>query len=209
MYVASVTVSDYMTNCYLAGCEETKEAMIVDPGGNFESIQKMIEHSGYKIKYIVCTHGHHDHILATKQIKDYTQAKVYIHEKERKCLQNSLFNGAVVFGVKHESCKEDGTLSDGDELEVGNLRFSVIHTPGHTKGGICLYTPGHLFSGDTLFYGTIGRTDFPGGNYKEIVHSIQEKLYQLPEETIVYPGHGNKTTIGHEKMYNAVVRLER
>lgn len=207
MYLDNAVVSNYMTNCYLVGCEETKEAMIIDPGGDFDRIRKMIDKSGYKIKHIVCTHGHHDHILATKQTKDYTQAKVYIHERERKCLQSSLYSGAMVFGEKHEACKEDGTLKDGAVLEVGKLCFTVIHTPGHTKGGICLYTPGYLFSGDTLFYGTIGRTDFPGGNYKEIVHSIKEKLYKLPDDTVVYPGHGGETTIGFEKMNNAVVPL--
>ncbi len=207
MYLNSAIVSNYMTNCYLVGCEETKEGMIIDPGGNFERIREMIDRSGLHIKFIVCTHGHHDHISATKQTKDYTQGQVYIHEKERKCLQSSLFNGAMIFGAKHEPCKEDGTLEEGDNLKVGKFSFEVIHTPGHTKGGICLYTPGYLFSGDTLFYGTIGRTDFPGGNYKEIVQSIREKLYKLPDDTVVYPGHGSETTIGFEKMNNAVVPL--
>jgi glyoxylase-like metal-dependent hydrolase (beta-lactamase superfamily II) len=207
MHIENVVVSNFMTNCYLVGCEETKQAMVIDPGGDFESIKQMIDSSDYKVKLIVCTHGHNDHILAVKKLKDYTGAKVYIQDRDKKCLQNSLYSGAMMFGFKQEECDEDKALLDGDTFDVGNLHFTVLHTPGHTKGGMCLYTPGHLFSGDTLFYGTVGRTDFPRASFKEIQASILEKLYKLPDDTIVYPGHGKRTTIGYEKKNNAYVRI--
>jgi glyoxylase-like metal-dependent hydrolase (beta-lactamase superfamily II) len=207
MHIENAVVTDFETNCYLVGCEETKDAMIIDPGGDFDAIKKMIDDSGYNIKYIVCTHGHNDHILAVKKLKDYTNALVMIHDRDKKALQNSLYSGAVMFGREQEECGEDRVLFDGDKFDVGNIAFTVIHTPGHTKGGICLYTPGHLFSGDTLFFATVGRTDFPLSSFEEISSSVLNKLYKLPDDTIVYPGHGRRTTIGFEKKNNCFIRI--
>jgi len=207
MHIEKVVVSNFATNCYLAGCEETFKAMIVDPGGDFELIKKMIDESSYKIEYIAITHGHNDHLIAAKKLKDYTNATVLIQDRDKKCLQNSLYSGALMFGIKQEEINDYQILFDCDKFSIGNINFTVIHTPGHTKGGMCLYTPGHLFSGDTLFFQTVGRTDFPRASFSEITSSIKEKLYVLPDETIVYPGHGPQTTIGHEKKNNAFVRL--
>ncbi len=208
MHVENIVVTDFSTNCYLVGDEETKEAMVIDPGGDIEAVKKMVDDSGYNIKYIVCTHGHNDHILAVKNLKDYTNALILIHDRDKKCLQNSLYSGALMFGRKQEECLEDRVLFDGDTFSVGSIYFSVIHTPGHTKGGICLYTKGHLFSGDTLFKETVGRTDFPRASFAEIKSSILDKLYILPDDTVVYPGHGRRTTIGHEKKNNAYVKID-
>lgn len=208
MHVENITVTDFSTNCYLAGCEETKEAIVIDPGGDWKAVKSMVDNSGYDIKYIACTHGHNDHILAVKNLKDYTNALILIQDRDKKCLHNSLYSGALMFSRKQEECFEDRVLFDGDKFNVGRINFTVIHTPGHTKGGICLYAPGHLFSGDTLFFETVGRTDFPRSSFMEIKRSILEKLYILPDDTIVYPGHGRRTTIGHEKKYNAYVPIK-
>lgn len=206
MHVENIVVTDFSTNCYLVGDEETKQAMVIDPGGDWEAVKKMVDESGYDVKFIVCTHGHNDHILAVKNLKDYTNASIIIQDKDKKCLQNPLYSGALMFGYAQEECFEDIIVFDGEAFNVGNIAFKVIHTPGHTKGGMCIYTPGHLFSGDTLFYGTVGRTDFPRASFDEIKSSIKDKLYVLPNDTAVYPGHGRKTTIGYEKKNNMYVK---
>ncbi|MCX7703770.1 MAG: MBL fold metallo-hydrolase, partial [Planctomycetota bacterium] len=157
--------------------------------------------------YIVNTHGHIDHILANPDMKvAYPEAELCIHELDAPLLVNSQRNLSVFIGRSFESPPADRLLKEDDELKLGRLRFRVIHIPGHSEGGICLYTedekPPVLFAGDAVFQCSIGRTDFPGGSHRKLVTAIKEKLLVLPDETIVYPGHGPKTTIGFEKKNN-------
>lgn len=187
------------TNCYIYKDDETGEGMLVDPGGDASNILEIISDNNIKIKYIVLTHGHWDHIGAIERIKAHTNAEILIHENDAECLHDSSASLSVMFGINSPNVKPDRFIKQGDELKVGNSSFKVIHTPGHTPGGICLHGENILLSGDTLFQGAIGRTDLPGGDYKTIMESIRSKLMVLDENTAVYPGHGKKTTIGKEK----------
>ena len=193
-----------MANCIIAGDKKTKEGIVIDPGGSPSKIIKYIKHSGLKIIYIVNTHSHFDHVEANEEIKAFTGADILIHEKEAAMLTNLTPMGRM-FGMEvKNSPPADKTLQDKDKIAVGNLIFEVIHTPGHSPGGICLYEKNNsiLISGDALFAQGIGRTDLPGGSYKNLIDSIKTKLFKLPKETKVYPGHGPETTIGNEIKYN-------
>lgn len=202
MKIVSLTVGPIMGNCFLVYDEEAKEAMVIDPGAEGPRIVREIEKRGLKVKYIVNTHGHSDHIGGNSSVKDATGAKLLIHEEDAPMLTDSRRNLSVFMGENLKLPAADEYLKEGDQLEIGNLKFTVIHTPGHTRGGVCLFGEGVLFSGDTLFEGSIGRTDFPGGSYKAIIQSIKEKLLVLDDEVIVYPGHGGETSIGREKVIN-------
>ena len=188
MNVKSFPVGWLSTNCYVVSCEETKEAAIIDPGmeseGETEPIIDYIKQNGFKVKYIINTHGHPDHVVGNDDIKEATGAPVLIHE-------NTI-----------ERVNADKKLRDGDVLQVGNFKLVVLHTPGHTPDGISLLTDTAVFTGDTLFAGSVGRTDFLGGSYNDLMQSIKTKLMCLPENTIVYCGHGPSTTIGDEKRYH-------
>jgi glyoxylase-like metal-dependent hydrolase (beta-lactamase superfamily II) len=176
------------TNCYVVSCEEKKEAAVIDPGMETEAETKQIldyiKQNGFKVKYIINTHGHDDHTSGNYAIKDATGAPVLIHK-------NTI-----------ERVDADKKLQDGDILQIGNFKLVVLHTPGHTPGGISLVADKAVFTGDTLFAGSVGRTDFLGGSYKDIILSIKTKLMPLPDNLIVYCGHGPSTTIGDEKQYN-------
>lgn len=189
-------------NCFVVADEETKEAIIVDPGDNVDEIFNFVEKNGFKIKYIINTHCHFDHCGGNKKIKELTKAELLIHEKEKPVLDR-MDTSAQIWGFYVDKSPEpDRYLKDGDILNVGNLRIEVIHTPGHSPGGICLKIDGKVITGDTLFAGGIGRTDFPGGDYDTLIKSIKEKLFTLPEETEIYPGHGPSSTIRNEKYFN-------
>ena len=181
----------HVTNCYIVADEKTKEAMIVDPGGEAEKIIEMINILGVKVKYIVLTHCHADHTGALKEIKTALGGKILVHRFENDGLVNPDINLEDYVGEHHTFIEADSRVDDGDIIHVGDLEFKIIHTPGHTKGGICLYCSKEklLFSGDTLFRGTWGRTDLPTGDINEIMKSITNKLLILPEDTIIYPGH--------------------
>jgi hydroxyacylglutathione hydrolase len=176
------------TNCYIVSCEKTKEAVVIDPGieskGEAKKILEFIEENGLQIKYIINTHGHPDHTAGNTTIKEATGAPILIHENDASRVN------------------ADRKLSDGDVIHVGCFKLLVLHTPGHTKGGISLLGDNIVFTGDTLFSGAIGRTDFPGGSYQELIQSIRHKLFPLPENVEVYPGHESSTTIGNEKKHN-------
>ncbi len=190
------------TNCYIVGCEETKEGVIIDPGGNAKRILAEVEKLGLKIKYIINTHGHFDHTLANKEVVKATGAPLAIHSADAPMLTEG--GGALLFGIIGKaSPPADMMLEEGQVLTLGNIELKVLHTPGHSPGSICLYNEkeGMLFDGDVLFNMGIGRTDLPGGNYHLMMDSLQ-RLLTLPDETMVYPGHGPPTTIGRERRSN-------
>ncbi|MBA7569352.1 Hydroxyacylglutathione hydrolase GloC [subsurface metagenome] len=175
--------------------------MIIDPGDEAEVILRKVKDLGLEIRSIVLTHGHIDHIGALKEVKEATGAEVAIHTDEAKSLQGQ--SSSTLLGLAYPTpLPPDRLLQDGDSLDIGDLHFLVLHTPGHSPGGICLSGEGVVFSGDTLFNCGIGRTDLPGGNSSQLMNSIHTKLMTLPDNTIVYPGHGPETTIGTERRGN-------
>ena len=189
------------TNCYIVQDEKTKETMVIDPGGEVDTIIQMLNILNANLKYIYLTHCHGDHIAGVKQLKESKGGKILIHREDAEGLYNKDINLREHIGLTREYLEADSRLDDKDILHVGKLEFTVIHTPGHTKGGSSLYCKEEklLFSGDTLFKGTWGRTDLPTGNFQDIINSICNKLLTLPDDTIVYPGHGNSTRIKDEE----------
>lgn len=191
------------SNTYIIACEETHEGAVIDPGVSAKPVVRLIESEKIQVKYIINTHGHIDHIAANRGVYDATKAEIMIHEKDAKMLTNVASNLSMLMGQPVTSPPANRLLKDGDTIQIGKtIELQVLHTPGHTDGGICLYTPGVLFSGDTLFAQSIGRTDFPGGSMKTLLNAIRTKLFTLPDETMVYPGHMGPTNIGFEKQHN-------
>lgn len=189
------------TNCYIVQDEETKETMVIDPGGEIEKITAMLDILQAKLKYIYITHCHGDHIGALQALKEQKGGKILIHRLDAEGLYNKAISLTDYIGMDDVNLEADSRVDDGDLIHIGNLEFRVIHTPGHTAGGTCLYCEKEklLFSGDTLFHGTWGRTDLPTSSFQDIMDSIINKLLVLPEDTIVYPGHGKSTMIKEEK----------
>ncbi len=201
MIVDTVVVGPFASNCYIVGSEATREGMIIDPGDDAARIIETVERRELNIKCIVLTHGHIDHLGALKEVREATGAEVYIHADDSQFIREK--PTATVFGARYPSLSPpDRLLRGGDTIDVGDLQFLVLHTPGHTDGGICLLGHGVVFSGDTLFNYGIGRTDFPGGSQGQLINSIHTKLMILPDNTVVYPGHGPNTTIGAERRAN-------
>ncbi len=206
MIIKKLEVGPIMANCFILGCESTKEAVVIDPGDDADRILMELAKSDLKVKYLINTHGHFDHVGANKRMREVTGAKLGIHPDDEPML-GELSQSALMFGMSVEnSPPADFLLNDGDDVTFGEITLKVIHTPGHSKGGICLYTKGHLFAGDTLFAGSIGRTDLPGGDYDALISSIKTKLLDLDEETTVYTGHGPETNIANEKRMNPFLR---
>jgi len=190
-----------MSNCYIVGSEATKEGMVIDPGAEAGEILKNVKALGLSIKFIVLTHGHIDHIGAVKEVKEATGAELCAHSDETGLIQERPLTST--FGVSYPALPSpDRWLKGGDSIDIGDLHFLVLHTPGHSPGGICLLGHGVVFCGDTLFNYGIGRTDFPGGSYRQLMNSIYTKLMILPDGTVVCPGHGPDTTIGTERRGN-------
>jgi hydroxyacylglutathione hydrolase len=191
-------------NCSIFGDEGTREAIIVDPGDNIDEITAILDKHGLKVKAIVITHAHIDHVAGAHKLRMQTGAPVYMNENDRELL-NALDVQASWLGVKPpERTEVDVAAEEGTVLRLGNADFEVIHTPGHTQGSLSVWIPqeNKLIAGDTLFRDSIGRTDLPGGNTRQILSSIKTKLLDLPETAVVIPGHGSNTTIGREKERN-------
>ncbi len=205
MLIKQITVGSMAVCCYLVACKETKKAIVIDPGGNEKEILALIADEGVKLEYIVNTHGHPDHVCANGPVQEATGAPIVMHEDDVDFFAKSeVIQYFSMLGLA-PSPPVNKRVKDGDVLKVGNLSFKVIHTPGHTPGGICLYSAPQLFTGDTLFVGAVGRTDFPGGDMQVFMRSIHDRLLGLPDETVVWPGHGyggSQSTIGVEKRSN-------
>lgn len=205
MILHALSVGPIMANCFIVGCETTRQAAVIDPGADAGRILKKLADEKLTVSYIINTHGHFDHAGANRKLKEATGAILVIHELDRFML-DSLSTTAAMFGMSSEnSPPPDQTVQDGDTIQVGAIVMKVLHTPGHTPGGISLLTDGCVFVGDTLFAGSIGRTDFPGGDYDTLISSIRNKLYPLDDNVVVYTGHGPETTIGKEKRFNPFV----
>ena len=189
-------------NCYIVGCEKTRKAAVIDPGGDAEKILERLKQHELDLVTIINTHGHFDHIGGNRELMEATSAELLIHQDDRQLLDYAQEHAAA-YGLQTEASPPPTRELVGDEkLSVGELSLQVIHTPGHSPGGICLYVDDCLLVGDTLFAGSIGRTDLPGGDHQLLIAGIKEKLLPLPETTRVCPGHGPMTTIGEEKQYN-------
>ena len=202
MILERLVVGPFEVNCYIFGEDKTKEVFVIDPGEDFPLIWDRIQEADYKVKGIVLTHGHADHIGAVTELKNRTQAPIFIHSEDKEMLTDPKLNHSLFFGFSITAPQADKLLKEGDILSIGNLTLKVIHTPGHTPGGICLEYAKILFSGDTLFAGSIGRTDFSGSSFQSLINSIKKKILILPDEITIYPGHGPFSSIGEERAYN-------
>jgi len=202
MKILTMQLGPIETNCYIVYDEDTREAMVIDPAWDYERIDKALTDHDLTIKKIFLTHGHADHIGALQELRNHKNVPVYVSKKDSGLIQNSKNNLSMFMGKKIECASPEYTVSDGVTIRVGSTVFTVYETPGHTPGGVCLYGGGVVFSGDTLFQYSIGRTDLYGGSYEQLIASIETKLIPLPDDTIVLPGHGPSTTIGDERHGN-------
>ena len=206
MKVLRMPAGIYAANCFIIYSENTKDGIIVDPGGDAEEILKTIEDKNLNINYIVLTHGHGDHIGGVVELINTLKIPLLIHKDDVNMISDAKMNLSNIMSIGSIELNPDKVLNHGDNLKFGDIEARVIHTPGHTQGGICLKIGDNLITGDTLFQGSIGRTDLEGGDYDTIIRSIKENLLILPENTIVWPGHGSETTIGSEKRNNPFLR---
>lgn len=206
MRMARVPVGPLAVNCYIVYNEETKKGFVVDPGGDAKRIGKKLEDAGISLEAILLTHGHFDHILAVDELREQFGVKVYLHEKDAELMGNAQRNVSAMFG-KPFTAKADVLLRNEEPITIAGIKIDVLETPGHTPGGVCYYLKedGVAFSGDTIFQGSVGRTDFPDGSSSQLVNSIKEKLLVLPEDTQLFPGHGDSTLVSYEKQYNPFI----
>lgn len=198
-------VGDMGVCCYIIGCEETKQAAIVDPGGGEQFLLDELAREGLTLKYIIATHGHPDHVCGNGPIREATGAEIIMHEDDAAFFGRPEVEEYFSMLRLAASPPPDKTVKEGDIIEIGKVQLQVMHTPGHTPGGMCLYFAPNLITGDSLFVGGVGRTDFPGGVTGDLMTSLREKILALPDETIVWPGHGYgglQSTIGQEKRTN-------
>lgn len=209
LMIRGIVVGVFQENCYIIGNRRTGEAICVDPGDQPEEILALAKDMGVKIKLIANSHAHIDHILAVPEIQARTGARFLLHAQDIPVIQGGWQGAGRWLGRDPgEPPQPDAFIQEGDTVEVDGVQLKVVHTPGHTPGSVCLYTPGMLFSGDTLFRGSIGRTDFPGGDYSQIMRSIVDKLLELPDDTVVLPGHMYETTIQQERQTNPFILEE-
>ena len=206
MLMKSLVVGPLQVNCFVIADEKTGESMVIDPGDEPDRIIDVIKGNGLKVKYIICTHAHFDHVGGITELKDETDAKIVIHQEERE-LYNSAMDQAAFWGYELAPLPEpDMFVKEGDKIEIGHLSFEVFHSPGHSPGGISLYGEGVVFTGDTLFAGSVGRTDFYGGDINKLKKSFL-RLMSLPPDTKVFCGHGRLSTIRQEKANNFMGRF--
>jgi hydroxyacylglutathione hydrolase len=209
--IATLIVGPVSCNCGIVACSVTGEAAIIDPGGNADGILAEVKAMGVTVKWLLHTHAHFDHILATGEMAEATGAAILLHQNDRALYENLPGQGRLFGFLAKRPPAPTQWLAGGETIAIGELSVQVLHTPGHTPGSVGYYfgpTYALLFSGDTLFAESVGRTDLPGGSYDELAASIRTKLYALPEETRVIPGHGSQTTIGHEREHNPFVPFE-
>jgi glyoxylase-like metal-dependent hydrolase (beta-lactamase superfamily II) len=206
MILETFEVGPFLVNCYLVGCETTHDAMIIDPGDMGDMVLERARELNLQVKHIINTHGHADHIKDNGLVKDRTGAPIWIHPLDAPMLPVPNHNLSAFFGFSISSPPADKFLEDGQEFKLGAISFKIIHTPGHSKGGVCLLHDRILFCGDTLFCESIGRTDLPGGDFDALEQSIRNRIYTLDDDVTVYPGHGPATSVGFEKHSNPFVR---
>jgi glyoxylase-like metal-dependent hydrolase (beta-lactamase superfamily II) len=199
-----LAVGPLQCNCSIIGDENTREAMVIDPGDEIEDVVALLQKYGLNVKQIVITHAHIDHIGGAAKLRKLTGAPVLLNQNDYALLKMLDIQATWVGMAVPEQVQIDQPLANGDKLQTGNLKATVMHTPGHTEGSVCLYFPAEhkLIAGDTLFAGSIGRTDLPGGSLKKIMSSLHERVLTLPDETVVIPGHGSLTSIGAERETN-------
>jgi len=207
MFIKKIIVGQMEANCYLLADEKTRRAVIIDPGEEAERILQVIKENKLKVVYIVNTHAHLDHIGANDEIRKRMEAPLLIHSADAPLLGNAEMNLSIMVGRKEGFLPPTQLLEEGDEIKVGEISLKVLHTPGHTPGSICLHTKDRVFTGDTLFAGSIGRTDLPGGSFTDLQNSIREKLLVLSDKVIVHPGHGPDTNIGRERQGNPFIKV--
>ncbi len=204
--VEPLVVGPLFSNCYILWDEDSNQGVIIDPGDDAETILKVVKNLGIEIKFILATHGHFDHVGAVAPLKKELKAEFLAHKDDFFFIEDGE-NAARRWGIEiAQPPKPDRYIEDGEKIKVGNYELTVIHTPGHSPGGVSFHYNRMLFGGDTLFQGSIGRTDFRKGSFEDLANSIKTRLYTLPDDTIVYTGHGPLTTIGDEKRFNAFVR---
>lgn len=207
MLLETLIVGPVMTNCYLVGCPETKEGLVIDPGGDPDRILALVEQSGLEVRQLVNTHGHADHIAANAALKRTLGCDILVHEADAEMMTSREKSLLDWIPGGEPSPEPDRRLVEGDRVIVGRLQFDVRHLPGHTPGGIGLLADRVFFVGDTLFADSIGRTDLPGGAEDVMFQTLAERIAPLDDETAVYPGHGPPTTIGREKRRNPFLRM--
>lgn len=208
MFFKMLNLGNMDNNCYILGDDKSRHALLIDAPAEAGTILDVLEEEGYKLKFILLTHSHFDHIGALDALCEATGAEVMIHSFEVDGINNPTVNLALYSGAPSPKTTNVKPLVDKDVVTLGDIDLTVLYTPGHTVGSVCYYTEGMLFSGDTLFLKDVGRCDLPGGDFKIIKQSIKKQLYTLPDDTDVYPGHGRATTIGYEKTHNNYIQQD-
>lgn len=206
MIIEKLSSGVYGANCYIIASESTKDGIIIDPADNTKGLMELIEKKNLNIRYIILTHGHGDHIGGIRELKESTNSEILIHKEDKEMLENKDLNLSSQMPMVMVEIKPDRVLEDGEIIDFGDIKAEIIHTPGHTKGCISIKIDNNIFTGDTLFKGSIGRTDLYGGSYDNIIASIKDKLMTYDDEIKVYPGHGPMSTIGYERNTNPFLR---